>query len=64
MSKRSLIERMVKKRAPQAWVAEVKALVRTIEEKDAKIREYGEIIDTLARQADSRGLIIDKEISK
>ena len=48
-----LIERMEKGKAPKTWIAEVAKLQRTIEEKDERIEEYGNIIDALARKVEA-----------
>ena len=47
--KRSLIERMENLKAPKTWIAEVTKLGKIIEEKDALLAEYLEVIDALAR---------------
>lgn len=52
--KKPLPERMaavvIAKGFPKSWIAEVKALLRTIGEKDQKLEEYGQLIDVLARE--------------
>ncbi len=53
MANTPLIERMKKKDAPKAWVNEVRALLRTIEAKDATIEEYLGVIDSLARKVEA-----------
>ena len=52
MPKSSLIERMEKKDAPKTWITEIYGLLALIKEKNRLIEEYGEVIDTLARQVE------------
>lgn len=53
MAKTSLIERMEKKGAPKAWVAEVRTLLRIIKEMDEILETYLNIIDNLARRVEA-----------
>ena len=61
MPKSSLIERMEKKGVPKTWITEIYGLLALIKEKNRLIEEYGEIIDSLARQIDSIGAEEDTE---
>ena len=48
----NLIDNPNNRGAPKTWVGEVRALLTQIEEREQLIKEYGEIIDTLARQVE------------
>ena len=52
MAKKTLVEKMESKCVPMSWINEVKALLRTIEEKDIKLEEYMGLIDVLARKVE------------
>lgn len=50
MAKTSLVSRMYKAGAPKTWIDEVQHMERKLETKRRLIKEYGNIIDALARQ--------------
>ncbi len=53
MTKRTLIERMTRRKAPKSWIAEVKSIYRMLNEKNIMIGERTILIDTLAREKET-----------
>ena len=50
--KTPLVDRMLKKGAPNAWIIEVEQLERKIERLTVTKEEYGGYVDALARQVE------------
>jgi len=55
---------MTKQEAPKAWIYEVAYMMRRIESKDAKIEEYGKVIDNLAREKEITIYQIERAIAQ
>lgn len=52
MSK-TLIEKMEAKRSPRSWIREVNGMLHTMDQRETRIDEYLETIDTLAREKEA-----------
>ena len=53
MTKRTLIERMERRKAPKSWIIEIAKMYVTIDAKTEIIDEFASLIDVLAREKET-----------